>query len=117
MRSIKWRSALAGTAAGIINGLFGAGGGMLLVPLLRSTGDFQEDEVFSASVMIMLPMCVISLALGTTGPLPWRDALPYLLGAIPGGLAAAKLAKRIPTLWLHRALGILILYGGVRYLC
>lgn len=117
MLSHKWRSALAGIAAGIVNGLFGAGGGMLLVPLLRSSADFREDEVFRASIMIMLPMCVVSLALGTPGPLPWAEALPYLLGAIPGGLAAASLGKRIGTLWLHRILGVLILYGGVRYLC
>ena len=117
MRSKKWRSALAGTLAGIVNGLFGAGGGMLLVPLLRSSGVFEEDEVFRASVMIMLPMCILSLALGTNGSLPWSEALPYLLGAIPGGLAAIVIGKRIRTLWLHRILGVLILYGGVRYLC
>lgn len=117
MRSKKWRSALAGTLAGIVNGLFGAGGGMLLVPLLRSSGVFGEDEVFRASVIIMLPMCILSLALGTKGSLPWSEALPYLLGAIPGGLAAIVIGKRIRTLWLHRILGVLILYGGVRYLC
>lgn len=115
--STKLRSALAGAAAGVVNGLFGAGGGMLLVPLLRSSGAFAEEEVFRSSIMIILPMCVVSLALGTRGPLPWTQALPYLLGGIAGGIAAASLGKHIPVTWLHRLLGVLILYGGVRYLC
>lgn len=115
--STKLRSALAGAVAGVVNGSFGAGGGMLLVPLLRSSGAFAEEEVFRSSIMIILPMCLVSLTLGIDGPLPWAEALPYLIGAIPGGIAAAALGKHIPVTWLHRILGVLILYGGVRYLC
>lgn len=117
MRSTKLRSALAGAAAGIVNGLFGAGGGMILVPLLRSSGAFEDDELFRSSIMIILPMCIVSLTLGMDGPLPWSEAFPYLLGGIGGGIAAASLGKHIPVTWLHRILGVLILYGGVRYLC
>lgn len=106
-----------GIAAGTVNGLLGAGGGMLLVPLLSRRGALQEDEVFPSSVFIILPLCAVSLAVHALHePLPWRQALPYLLGSIPGGLLAATLGRRIPSLWLHRALGVMILWGGMRYL-
>ena len=36
-------------------------------------------------------------------------------GAI-GGVLAGMFGKKIPTVWLHRGLGILILWGGIRYL-
>ena len=109
---------LAGLAAGAANGLLGAGGGMLLVPLLTMWGDLDDDQVFPASVTIILPICLVSLSIspGLTS-LPWKDAWPYLVAAIPGGILAGFLDKKIPVKWLHRALGILIIYGGVRYLC
>lgn len=109
---------LAGAAAGAANGLFGAGGGMLLVPLLTSQSVLEEDQVFPASVSIILPICIVSLTVsaGSTG-IPLQKAWPYLAGSIIGGLLAGWTGKRIPAKWLHRGLGLLILYGGVRYLC
>ena len=110
---MKWRSALAGIAAGAVNGLFGAGGGMVLVPLLGKS-ELCEDEIFSSSIVIIFPMCIISLL--PRMPLPWGQAWPFLISGTIGGILAATLGKRIPTKWLHRVLGVLILYGGMRYL-
>lgn len=111
------RMALAGICAGAVNGLFGAGGGMVLVPLLTFT-NLEEDEVFPASVSIILPICLVSLAItATPETIPWGITVPYLAASSIGGLLAGKYSKKIPTLWLHRALGALILWGGVRYLC
>ncbi len=107
---------LAGGAAGVVNGLFGAGGGMVLVPLLCMLTDLEDQQVFPASVCIILPACLVSLSMrfdsgALSGNHPW-----YLLGSALGGILAGFLARKIPTLWLHRALGVLILWGGIRYL-
>lgn len=108
---------LSGLCAGAVNGLFGAGGGMLLVPLL-GISSLSEDEVFPSCVAIILPICLVSLLFALQGsPFSWNNALPYLLGSFFGGLIATALAHKIPTLWLHRLLGVFILWGGVRYLC
>ena len=108
---------LAGSGAGIINGLFGAGGGMLLIPLLTLLTNLDDSEIFPASISIMLPICLVSLWISNHAvPLPWQDTLPYLIGSVAGGVLAGILGKRIPTLWLHRGLGILIILGGWRYL-
>lgn len=118
MHQTIWKMALAGGLAGIVNGLFGAGGGMVLVPLLTAITDLEDREVFPASICIILPMCLVSLVMGSLHtPIPWQPALPYLIGSTLGGLLAGLLGKKIPTVWLHRGLGILILYGGIRYLC
>lgn len=109
---------IAGAVAGAVNGLFGAGGGMVLVPLLTFFSDFDEDEIFPTSVSIILPICFISLWMRSmNAPLPIAEALPYLLGSVLGGILAGMTGNRIPIKWLHRGLGILILYGGVKYLC
>lgn len=119
MRRIKgYGSAVAGFVAGAVNGLFGAGGGMLLVPLLTALTDLEEDEIFPSSVSIILPICLVSLAYTavSTG-LALKEAVPYLIGSAAGGILSGLLGKKIPTVWLHRALGVLILWGGMRYLC
>lgn len=114
----RYGSVIAGAVAGVVNGLFGAGGGMLLVPLLTVLTDLEEDEIFPSSVCIILPMCLVSLAVtAVTAGLAVRQAIPYLIGSAAGGLLSGFLGKKIPTVWLHRILGVLILWGGVRYLC
>jgi len=108
---------IAAFGAGALNGLFGAGGGMVLVPLMSLLTDLDEDKMFGTSVIILLPICVISL-LFTNGweTFSFQQALPYLLGSAAGGVLAGIFGKKIPTLWLHRALGILIVWGGIRYI-
>lgn len=119
MKRTYWGQLLSGAIAGGVNGLFGAGGGMVLIPLLTATVKPDEKELFPSSVCIMLPICVISLCMTAiqSGELPWHEAWPYLVGSAIGGIPAGIFAKKIPTLWLHRGLGALILWGGVRYLC
>ena len=107
----------AGAIAGAVNGLFGAGGGMVLVPLLRKNHDISEEEQFPASIAIIAPICVVSLLFTGKWNLPFRQVLPYLLGSAIGGIAAGAWGRKIPNVWLHRFLGIVILWGGIRYLC
>ena len=110
--------AIAGFAAGTVAGLFGAGGGMVMVPLLTLLGAAEEAAVFPTSVSIMLPICVAAiLVTGSLGSTDWKTALPYLLGSGIGGLLAGFWGRKIPVKWLHRGLGLRILWGGVRYLC
>ena len=109
--------AICGLCAGMLNGLIGAGGGMVLVPLMRKVTDLSEDQLFPASVMILFPICMVSLLFsGDWDNFSILEALPFLAGSIVGGICAGKWGKKIPNLWLHRGLGILILWGGVRYL-
>lgn len=110
--------ALAGIGAGSVNGLFGAGGGMVLVPMLNKLTDLEDDQIFPSSIGVILPVCAVSLTVSAShAPLPWAEAVPYLLGGLAGGFLAVKFEKKIPVMWLHRVLGILILWGGIRYLC
>ena len=112
-----WKCLLAGLAAGFVNGFFGAGGGMVLVPLLIWLVGLPDKLAFSSAISIILPLCVVSLVIyGRHDMLPLSDALPYLLGGAGGGVLAGLWFQKVPAKWLHLALGALILLGGVRLL-
>ncbi len=106
---------IAGGLAGVANGLFGAGGGLVLVPLLVSWLKLEEKTAFATSVAIILPLSVASYAMFCLrGGNVWSEALPYLLGGIVGGLLSARFFKQMSAVWLHRLFGLLILYGGIK---
>ena len=111
------RLSIAGCTAGLVNGLFGAGGGMVLVPLLGRKAGIDETQRFSASVAIITPICIVSLLFSLPWQITFNKVLPYLIGSAVGGTAAGLWGRKIPTIWLHRILGALILWGGIRYLC
>ena len=114
----KWlRPALAGGAAGLVNGFFGGGGGMVLVPLLVLWCGLDQRKAFATSVAVILPLCALSAAIYLfRGGVDFPTALPYLAGGLLGGLLGGKLFKRLNMVWLRRLFALLLLYGGVRAL-
>lgn len=109
---------IAGAGAGLVAGLFGAGGGLVLVPLLGLLTELSDREIFAASLSMILPVCLVSIAVtAMTAEMNLASALPYLPGSALGGLAAGVWGRKIPAQWLHRGLGLLIVWGGIRYLC
>lgn len=118
MKQGGWlRPALAGAAAGLVNGFFGGGGGMVLVPLLAGWCGLGQRKAFATSVAIILPLCILSAAIYLfRGGVDFSTALPYLVGGLIGGLLGGKLFQRMNMVWLRRLFALLLLYGGVKAL-
>jgi len=115
--SQKIRCAIAGFAAGLANGFFGAGGGALLVPLFTRLAKIDDRRAYASSVAVILPLSIVSAVVYyLKSDLDFALALPYLAGGLAGGLIGGRVFKRIPTVWLRRALAVIIVYGGVRFL-
>ena len=109
--------AVAGGLAGIANGFFGGGGGMILVPLLTGRCGLDQRRAFATSVCIILPLCMLSSVIYFfRGGLDFMAALPYLAGGLVGGFIGGKVFKKLNMDWLRRAFALLILYGGVKSL-
>ena len=109
--------AVSGSLAGLANGLFGAGGGMFLVPLYCRWCEMEEKRAFATSVAVVAPMSAVSAGIYLfRGDVSFAQALPFLAGGLVGGVLAGKCLKRIPTVWLRRIFALFLLYGGVRSL-
>ena len=115
MRHSKWKYLLAGGAAGLTNGLFGGGGGSVLVPLLTRCCGLEEKRAFATSVAVILPLCTLSAAIYLfRGGLDVMTALPYFIGGTAGGWAGGRWFKGVRVNWLRRGFGLLLIYSGVR---
>lgn len=108
---------LAGSAAGFVNGFFGGGGGMVLVPLLTKKCGVEQKKAFATSIAIILPLCVLSsVVYFLRGGLEFGVALPYLIGGLLGGLIGGKMFRKLKIKYLNRLFALLLLYGGVKSL-
>lgn len=110
----KAKAALGGVAVGILNGLLGAGGGMVLVPLMELLG-IGGKKSHATSLAVIVPLSVLSATIYL-----WRgwftpaDALPFLLPGLLGAVAGGLLMGKIKVKWLKVAFGMLLIWGGVK---
>ena len=113
----RWSAPLAGGLAGLANGLFGGGGGMVFLPVMLRWGNVEARRLYATCVAVILPFCVLSAAiLALRGHVDLLQALPYLAGGAVGGWVGGRTMGRVPTVWLQRIFAAFLLYGGARYL-
>jgi len=108
---------LAGGAAGLVNGFFGGGGGMVLVPMLMSKCGLEERKAFATSVAVIFPLCMMSSILYfLRGSLDLTAAVPYLVGGLIGGSLAGHMFHKLNMDILRKGFALFILYGGIKSL-
>ncbi len=110
------RTVLAGLAAGLVNGLFGAGGGLITVPMLQSLG-LEGKKAHKNAVFVMLFITVVSAFFYLKGGfVSLSDAKPFILSGIIGSLAGTLLIRKIPKNLLKKIFAGFMIYGGIRML-
>jgi uncharacterized membrane protein YfcA len=90
------RVALVGTAVGFLTGLFGVGGGFVIVPALTLVLGFTMPQAIGTSLLVIAINAATALAarLGTSG-VEWSVALPFTAAALVGVLTGSSIANRI----------------------
>ena len=110
----KWFYGVLGAAAGFLNGLFGAGGGVAVVPLLEWSG-LESKKAHATSIAVILPLCVFSALFYLRGITPpWQEALWYLPLGNVGAILGAKFLQKVDNRLLRRIFGGIILASAVR---
>ena len=116
MKSKKLLKAISGFAIGAVNGLLGAGGGMIAVPILKKS-NFSQKQAHANAIAIILPISVLSASLYLYKDyVKISDALPFIPSGIIGALIGTFLLKKISPLWLKRIFGGFMIYAGIRLL-
>lgn len=103
-----------GAAIGFVNGLFGAGGGMIAVPLLKKSG-YNQKEAQSNAISVIFPLTLVSfliyLSRDTVDIMP---SLKYIPGGLAGALIGTWLMKKIKPQLLHLIFSAFMLWAGIR---
>ncbi len=103
---------LGGLAVGFANGFFGAGGGMLAVPVLTFIMGLEEKKAHATALLIILPLSIISsIIYGKTVSIG-DNFLEILLGVLIGGILGALLLKKLNTASLVVSFYFLMAFAG-----
>jgi len=90
--------AVTGTAAGAFSGLFGVGGGVVIVPLLILWLGYGEREATGTSLAAIVVIAAAAAALqGAYGNVDVAKGVLIGLPAVGGVVAGTALQQRIPT--------------------
>ncbi|QAB18651.1 sulfite exporter TauE/SafE family protein [Leucobacter muris] len=106
--------AVLGAVTGLLSGLFGIGGGVVLVPMLVMFLGFQQRLAAGTSVAAILPAAVVGgIGYSLQGNVDWLAALLLAAGIVVGAQIGSYLLSRIPTgflRWMFMAflLGVVI---------
>ena len=110
------KNGVQGIAVGLVNGVFGAGGGMLAVPLLKKSG-LDQKSAHANAVAVILPITVISAILYIVkGKVALSDSFTYIPTGLIGAVIATFALKKISNKWLRRIFGGVMIYAGIRLL-
>ena len=104
-----------GLIAGIINGLFAAGGGMIVVPALIHLYKLEDAKARATSVFAILPMVITSgIFYYKNDYIDWNIGIKCAIGGIIGGIIGAKLLKKISTRILRILFIIFLIYTSTK---
>ncbi|MDR0946417.1 MAG: sulfite exporter TauE/SafE family protein [Ruminococcus sp.] len=108
--------AIAGVIIGVINGLFGSGGGVAAVPALQKA-DIAVKKAHASSLAVTLPLSIVSAVVyASMEDFKWGDALILIPFGLAGALIGGLILKKMKNVWLKRIFGGLLIISGVKML-
>lgn len=106
-----------GFGAGAFSGVFGVGGGILLVPIQVLALHIDQKRAQATSlVMVAMGAVAAGITYALGGEVAWIPAIVILVGGIAGSLLGSAVVKRSPSRLLQGAFGVLIIIAAVRLL-
>ena len=107
--------ATIGLTVGLLSGLFGVGGGFLIVPALVTFASMGLSRAVGTSLLVM---SLVGLA-GVAGHLlqgrevPWEVTLLFVAGSVPGLFIGSALTRQLPRALLSKIFAAMILAVAV----
>ncbi len=103
-----------GTGVGLLTGLFGVGGGFVIVPALVLVLGFPMPVATGTSLLVIALNATLALVFrGGVDSVDWAVVAPFTVAAVLGVLLGRAVADRVPARNLSAALGVLVLAVAV----
>ena len=109
---------LVGVGAGVLSGLFGIGGGSLIVPALITLVGMDVLHASATSLAaLLLPVGILGVwEYHKAGLVQWKVAGLLACGLLLGSALGAEIGMSLPTVWLERGYAAFLLYVAQGYL-
>lgn len=107
--------AAVGLGAGVLTGLFGVGGGFIIVPALVTFSGMGMQRAIGTSLLIITLISVTGIAtqFATGETVPWSVTLMFLVGSVAGLFAGTALARRLAGPHLQQVFaGAIVVVGA-----
>ena len=98
----------AGTFVGFLTGLFGVGGGFVIVPTLALVLGFSMPEAIGTSLVVIAVNAAMALAARTGAAVDWTTTLVFAAAAAGGVTAGARVADRVSASTMQRSFAALL---------
>ena len=106
--------AAIGTAAGLFSGLFGVGGGTVIVPLLILWMGYGEREATGTSLAAMVVIVGVAAALQAAyGNVDVAKGVLIGIPAVGGVIAGTALQQRLPTRAIALGFAAFLVASGI----
>jgi uncharacterized membrane protein YfcA len=106
-----------GLAAGVAGGLFGVGGGIIIVPGLVLWFGLDQYRAHGTSVAAIAAIAAAALIpFAIDGEVDWLAATALFVGAGIGAFAGARFMARLSPLWLSRGFFVVLVTAAIRML-
>ena len=116
-RGVTLKLAVAGLLSGVVNGLLGAGGGIIIVfavSRLLSEQLSNKNDVFSMALCVMLPISLVSCVIyALRGHMSMDGFGIFLIPAIIGGVIGGLLLGRLKAAFMRKLFAILVIISGI----
>jgi uncharacterized membrane protein YfcA len=114
MRRLDPRLAGIGLAGGVLSGLFGIGGGVVIVPLLVVFLGYGQREAQTASLAAIVPISLVGVATyAVHGEVRWEIGTALAIGALGGSVIGVRLLAGLDERVLRLAFGVLLVVAGI----
>ena len=86
-----------GVLAGVLSGLFGVGGGVIVVPALMAFAQMDQRRASATSLVAIAPAAVVgAVTYAVQGEVHWLAALTLAVGSVIGAPIGARLLRALP---------------------
>lgn len=111
----KMKLLLIGLVVGLVNGLFGSGGGTIAVPALVFILDLDQHKAHATTISIIFPLSLISSYLYFRhGVLNLNITSIVTVGGVIGSYIGARNLTKVPSNILKRMFGIFMIIAAIR---